>query len=324
MLTFIHIDSNKPPAIDKHSREALDNDLSKSIESASDISKQELTWNDVAGLDNAKQELQIAVEMPLKQPQLFTGKLKRCQSILLYGPPGTGKTHLARVLAATTESKMYILSTSDLTNMWVGNSARLVRLMFEKARTNRRAIIFFDEIDAICGQRERSSTNSSIEQKSELLAQMDGAKTDNKNVLFIGATNLPWSIDSAFLRRFEKKLYIGMPNFAARERMLMIEFGKEVPVGYPQAKKEFLSSLEGFSGSDVKRLVQETVQEPLREIEAATHFVQVSLLRAPLRCPSSRKAIRTHSRSLEAAMNRRKAHSRWDGETSQTNRWSSD
>ena len=151
MRSYYIIDQEKPPEVIRYSREALDYELAKSIEGASEISQQNLTWDDVAGLDNAKQELQIAVEMPLKQPRLFTGKRKPCQSILFYGPPGTGKTHLARVLAATTKSTMYIYSTSDLMNMWVGNSARLVRLMFEKARGSRPAIIFFDEVDAPCG-----------------------------------------------------------------------------------------------------------------------------------------------------------------------------
>ena len=101
--------------------------------------------------------------------------------------------------------------------------------------------------------------DSSIEQKSELLAQMEGAKGDNRGVLSIGATNLPLSILSAFIRRFEKKLYIGMHDLAARERMLRIEFGNEVPQGYPLFKKAFLPSLDGFSASDIKRFAQETL-----------------------------------------------------------------
>ena len=132
----------------RYSREAGDSDLLESIKSTMVTVQHPLTWDDVAGLENAKQELQIAVELPYKQPQLFTGKYKACQFILLYGPPGTGKTHLARVLASTTRSTPYIFSASDLVSMWVGNSARLARLMFQQARASKPAIIFFDEIDA--------------------------------------------------------------------------------------------------------------------------------------------------------------------------------
>ena len=105
-----------------------------------------------------------------------------------------------------------------------------------------------------------------------------------------------------------------MPNLAARERMLRIEFGNEVPQGYPLLKKEFLPSLDGFSASDIRRLTQETLQGPLREIEAATHFVRVGFLGPPLRCPSSRKAFRRKTGNLEAVIKRIQARSRWAGE----------
>ena len=210
--------------------------------------------------------------MPYKQPQLFWGKNKACQFILLYGPPGTGKTHLARVLASRTNSTLYNFSASDLTNMWVGNSARLARLMFQQARKSKPAIIFFDEIHAICGPRELSHTESHQEQKSELLAQMDGAKEDNTGVLFIGATNLPWNLDTAFLRRFQKKVYIPMPDDAARQRLVEIEWGIPLPNDF----KEWYSSMtRGFSGSDIKRLIREILQLDLRNIQRATHFVKV-------------------------------------------------
>lgn len=256
----------------RYSRAALDEDLLESIKSTAATSKKFLTWDDVAGLENAKQELQIAAVMPYKQPQLFTGKRKACQFILLYGPPGTGKTHLARVIASRTESTLYNLSASDLTNMWVGNSARLARLMFQQARDSKPAVIFFDEIDAICGRRDNSHTESHTELKSELLAQMDGAKEDNTGILFIGATNLPWHLDSAFLSRFEKKIYIPMPDHTARPRLLEIELDHT----FPKELEERISvETRGYSGSDIKRLAQEALQMPLREVQSATHFVKV-------------------------------------------------
>ncbi len=269
---FKHIGQQNQFKSHGYSRKDGDSDLLESIKSTIVTVKNPLTWNDVAGLKNAKQELQIAVELPYKQPQLFTGKHKACQFMLLYGPPGTGKTHLARVLASTTKSTLYIFSASDLVSMWVGNSARLARLMFQQARASKPAIIFFDEIDAVCGRRDNSHTESHSELKSELLAQMDGAKEDNTGILFIGATNLPWNLDPAFLRRFEKKLYIPMPDSTAREQMLRIELGDNIPGNFQVTLPGLLDKTDGFSASDIKRLVQEALQVPLRGVQSATHF----------------------------------------------------
>ena len=103
---------------------------------------------------------------------------------------------------------------------------------------------------------------------------MDGAKEDNTGILFIGATNLPWNLDPAFLRRFEKKLYVPMPDSTARERVLEIELGHEIPQDYHTFKSSIIDQTDGFSASDIKRLVQEALQGPLRGVQSATHFLR--------------------------------------------------
>ena len=217
--------------------------------------------------------------MPRRQPQLFQSGLEACQFILLYGPPGNGKTHLAKAMATNFQSRLYIVSVSDVTHMWVGTSARLVRLLFQDARAHKPAIIFFDEVDAVCGQRGSSDSSSLKEQKAELLAQMDGAKEDNTGILFVGATNKPWTLDSAFLRRFSKQIYIPLPHYRIRVELLAIELRKsDLEYGTDRLRYlEYLAKLtEDYSGSDIKRLVQESLKMGLRRIEAATHFRIVS------------------------------------------------
>lgn len=256
-------------------RKADDEQLSESIRCLRQPYNPGITWDSLAGLRTAKQELQIAVEMPRKQPQLFQGGLKACQFILLYGPPGNGKTHLARVIASNLQSTLYTVTASDLTSMWIGTSARLVRLMFQDARAQKPAIIFFDEVDAICGQRKATDSISHNEQKAELLAQMDGARFDNEGILFVGATNLPWALDPAFLRRFPKQLYIPLPDYETRVELLAIQLRETGFYGETDRNltlQDLAKWTDGFSGSDIKKLVQEVLRTGLRKVEAATHF----------------------------------------------------
>lgn len=270
-----YIDQKNEGDMHRYTRKADDEQLLDSIKSLREPYNPGVTWDSLAGLRTTKQELQIAVEMPRRQPQLFIGGLKACQFILLYGPPGNGKTHLARVIASNLQSTLYIVSASDLTSMWIGSSARLVRLLFEDARAHKPAIIFFDEVDSICGQRRAFDSVSHSEQKAELLAQMDGARADNKDVLFIGATNLPWVLDPAFLRRFTKQLYIPLPDYDTRVQLLSIRFEEIVFVSEAQRNEllqDYAKRTDGFSGSDIKRLIQEILQIRLRKVEAATHF----------------------------------------------------
>lgn len=137
--------------------------------------------------------------MPRKQPQLLQSGLKPCQLILLYESPGNGKTLLARAIASGLQSRLYIVSASHLSSKWIGVSAGLVQVLFQDARAHKPVIIFLDEFDAICEQRKATNSISHNEQRAELLAQMDGAKEDNGGILFVGATNLPWALDLAFL-----------------------------------------------------------------------------------------------------------------------------
>ncbi|KAJ3508274.1 hypothetical protein NMY22_g16666 [Coprinellus aureogranulatus] len=184
--------------------------------------KPNVKWDDVAGLEAAKNSLKEAVILPIKFPHLFTGKRTPWKGILLYGPPGTGKSYLAKAVATEAKSTFFSVSSSDLVSKWQGDSERLVKQLFELAREQKPSIIFIDEIDSLTGSRNESESEGSRRIKTEFLVQMNGVGHDDSGVLVLGATNIPWQLDNAIKRRFEKRIYIPLPDKIARKRMFQI------------------------------------------------------------------------------------------------------
>jgi vacuolar protein-sorting-associated protein 4 len=149
--------------------------MRKNLEGAIMSDKPNVKWDDVAGLQGAKDALQETVILPTAFPQLFTGKRKPWRGILLYGPPGTGKSHLARACATEADATFFSISSSDLVSKWMGESEKLVRTLFEMARSSLPAIIFIDEVDSLCGARGGSGESEAANRiKTEFLVQMDG------------------------------------------------------------------------------------------------------------------------------------------------------
>ncbi|KAI1909141.1 Vacuolar protein sorting-associated protein 4 [Ophidiomyces ophidiicola] len=232
-------------------------------------------WDDVAGLDAAKEALKEAVILPIKFPNLFTGRRQPWKGILLYGPPGTGKSYLAKAVATEANSTFFSVSSSDLVSKWMGESERLVKQLFNMARENRPAIIFIDEIDALCGTRGEGESEASRRIKTELLIQMDGVGNDTKGVLILGATNIPWQLDMAIRRRFQRRVHISLPDTAARMKMFMLNVGS-TPCEVTQAGYRTLADMtEGYSGSDISIAVQDALMQPVRKIQSATHYKKV-------------------------------------------------
>jgi vacuolar protein-sorting-associated protein 4 len=204
--------------------------LRNMLMSAVVIEKPNVKWEDVAGLEQAKEALQEAVILPMRLPQLFVGKRKPWKGILLYGPPGTGKSYLAKAVATEAGGSYFIsVSSSDLVSKWQGQSERLVKALFELAREKQPCIIFVDEVDSLCSARSDTESESSRRIKTEFLVQMQGVGSDNKGILVLGATNIPWQLDAAIRRRFERRIYIPLPDLAARTVMFRIHLGKENP-----------------------------------------------------------------------------------------------
>ncbi|KAK7739664.1 Vacuolar protein sorting-associated protein 4 [Cytospora paraplurivora] len=232
-------------------------------------------WEDVAGLEGAKEALKEAVLLPIKFPQMFQGNRKPWKGILLYGPPGTGKSYLAKALATEAKSTFFSVSSSDLVSKWMGESERLVKQLFNMARENKPSIIFIDEVDALCGPRGEGESEASRRIKTEMLVQMDGVGKDSTGVLVLGATNIPWQLDAAIRRRFQRRVHISLPDIAARTTMFKIAVGDTKTSLKPEDYRELAKLSEGYSGSDIAVAVQDALMQPVRKIQQATHFKPV-------------------------------------------------
>ena len=232
-----------------------------------------MLWEDIAGLEGAKEALKEAVILPTKFPQFFTGKRKPWKGILLYGPPGTGKSFLAKAVATEADSTFFAMSSSDLVSKWQGESERLVKQMFEMARDKKPSIIFIDEIDSLCTARSEGESESSRRIKTEFLVQMDGVGNTQGGVLVLGATNVPWELDPAMRRRFEKRVYIALPEPAARAKLFRLNLGDTPNTVTDEEFEELGVRSEGYSGSDIAIVVREALMEPLRKCQLAKQFV---------------------------------------------------
>ncbi|OBA19537.1 AAA-domain-containing protein [Metschnikowia bicuspidata var. bicuspidata NRRL YB-4993] len=237
-------------------------------------------WSDIAGLDAAKDALKEAVILPVKFPQLFTGNRKPTAGILLYGPPGTGKSFLAKAVATEANLTFFSVLSSDLVSKWMGESERLVKQLFTMARESRPAIIFIDEVDALCGPRGEGESEASRRIKTELLVQMNGVGNDAGGVLVLGATNIPWQLDAAVRRRFERRIYIALPDADARRRMFELNIGDVPCECSPQDLRVLADMTDGYSGHDVAVVVRDALMQPIRKIQQATHFKRVGADRA--------------------------------------------
>lgn len=238
--------------------------------------KPNVRWEDVAGLEGAKEALKEAVILPIKFPHLFTGKRQPWKGILLYGPPGTGKSYLAKAVATEANSTFFSVSSSDLVSKWMGESERLVKQLFSMARENKPSIIFIDEVDALCGPRGEGESEASRRIKTELLVQMDGVGHDSKGVLILGATNIPWQLDAAIRRRFQRRIHISLPDLAGRMRLFELCIGS-TPSDLKAGDIRMLAELsEGYSGNDIGIAVQDALMQPVRKIQTATHYKKVT------------------------------------------------
>lgn len=234
-----------------------------------------VTWTDVAGLECAKGTIQEAVILPLKFPQLYTGKRKPWKGILLYGPPGTGKSFLAKAVASESNSTFFSISSSDLISKWQGESERSVKVLFDLAREHSPSVIFIDEIDSLAGERTSGEQDSMRRVKTEFLVQMEGVNASSdtsKSILVLGATNTPWTLDAAFRRRFEKRIYIPLPNETARTIMFRI-YLKDTDNNLTDNDLVILGkATSGYSGSDISVVLRDALMSPVRKCQVAKQF----------------------------------------------------
>jgi len=216
----------------KHLPKGVDEQAAKSILNEIVVKGDEVHWEDIAGLDIAKNALKEAVVYPFLRPDLFMGLREPARGMLLFGPPGTGKTMLARAVATESKSTFFAISASSLTSKYMGESEKLVRALFTLAKVLTPAIIFVDEIDSLLSSRSGSGEHEATRRiKTEFLIQWSdlasaaagNQKTDGdpSRVLVLAATNLPWAIDEAARRRFVRRQYIPLPESHVRESQLI-------------------------------------------------------------------------------------------------------
>jgi transitional endoplasmic reticulum ATPase len=223
-------------------------------------------WEDVVGLQDVKRELMESIEWPLKYPELYTKiNAELPKGILLYGPPGTGKTLIARAVASESRANFITVTSSDLLSKWVGESEKALREVFRRAKQAAPCIIFFDEIEALAPVRSAEDNHVSERLVSQLLTELDGLVKLN-GVVVMAATNRPELVDPALLRpgRFDKILYVPLPDLSARSAIIKLYVNKhphDENIDYLR-----LSQLtEGYSGADLKGVVDRAVQLAIRE-----------------------------------------------------------
>lgn len=226
-------------------------------------------WSDIVGLSGAKRVLREAVVMPLRYPQLFAGKklLTPWKGVLLHGPPGTGKTLLAKAVAGE-GTTFFNVSASTLVSKWRGDSEKLIRVLFELARYHAPSTIFIDELDSIMSKRSSEDEHeASRRMKTEMLTQMDGLVQSDALVFVLAASNFPFDLDPALLRRLEKRILVPLPDVEAREDMFRKFLTPDI--ASPDINfKAFAEKTEGYSGSDIHLLCKEAAMEPLRRLMA--------------------------------------------------------
>jgi len=224
-------------------------------------------WEDIGGLEQVKREIQEAVELPLKKPELFERiGIRPIKGILLYGPPGTGKTLLAKAAANETEANFIAISGAQVLSKWVGDSEKSVRDIFKKARTAAPCVLFIDEIDAIAPIRGGNEGHRVTERVVDtLLTEMDGMK-NLKHVVIIGATNRPDILDPALLRagRFDRVIEVGLPDEITRLHVLKIHT-KKMPIEKDVDLKDLAKITESYTGADLENLCREAGMSAIRE-----------------------------------------------------------
>jgi len=238
--------------------------------------KPNVKWEDVAGLEKAKEALREAVVIPIQFPQLFKGKRKPWKGILLYGPPGTGKSFLAKAAATETGGKFFSVSAANIVSKWMGESEKLVKGIFDIARKNKPAIIFLDEIDSVMSARSENENDATRRLKTQFLIEMQGVGKDDEGILVLGATNIPWALDPAVRRRFQKKIYINLPEEKARRLMFKLNLGQTDNDLTEQEFDTLAQLTDGYSGSDIATLTQDAIYEPLRKVQRAKFFKYIN------------------------------------------------
>ena len=224
--------------------------------------KPDTTWEDIGGLKEVKTVMKEAIILPFihdKPPFI-----KSHRTILLYGPPGTGKTLLAKAACNMLDGTFFDARPSSLFSKYFGESSKIINTLFSKAKEMQPSVIFIDEIDSLAIKRDADMDDSTRRVIAQLLTEIDGFNTTKEDrILIIGATNKPWDLDEAIISRFQKRIYVPLPDKQARERIFQIHLSSAELDGI--SYEELAEMSEGFSGRDIANLCQEAIIKMVRE-----------------------------------------------------------
>jgi katanin p60 ATPase-containing subunit A1 len=241
-----------------------------------------VTWDNVAGLGEVKQFLLDNLIKRMMRPDIFKGIMAPWRSVLFFGPPGTGKTFIAKAIATECKRTFFNVGPSTVTLKWVGESEQLVRRLFQLAEEMGPSTIFFDEFDALASHRDQGGSGGgevSKRVKSELLTCLDGAGSGDASSLFIiAATNFPWDIDNPALRRFQKRIYIPLPDAEGREAIIRANLASYVDDAFDFTT--WARELDGYSCSDITNLCKDAVGRSVDHILADIPTAVLGVIRA--------------------------------------------
>ncbi len=230
--------------------------------------KPNVRFSDIAGLDEVKEEIYLKMIYPFQHPELAQRYgIDVGGGMLMYGPPGTGKTMFAKAIACELDATMFVISPAQLMSKWVGEAEQNVKKLFDTAKSEPKAVIFMDEVEALVPKRR--SSESSVMQRvvPQILQELEGFdRKAGRALMFLGATNEPWALDTAMMRpgRLDTKVYIPLPDAAARFRLFEIYLGRR-PLDDDVDFAVLAERTAGYSGADIKAIASRAASRPFLE-----------------------------------------------------------
>jgi AAA+ superfamily predicted ATPase len=225
-------------------------------------------FSDVVGMDDLKRTIRVRIVEPFVKPGLFARFGKRAGGgLLLYGPPGCGKTMIAKAIATECQAAFVAVGISDVLSMWVGGSEGNLASLFDKARQQRPAVLFFDELDALAFSRSKAHSDHTRTLVNEFLNQLDGVSGDNDRVLVLAATNMPWDVDGAMKRtgRFDRQIFVPPPDQTARREMFRLKL-TAVPIAASVDEEQLAQKTPLYTGADIDGVIELAKERVLSDI----------------------------------------------------------